>query len=353
MEFLPFPPQDLYQDKKCLFDDDMARISFGFRLTWFHPSSPRRASYDLLCVSAIGLPDEPRIAPRAFYVSREILERDGTAGAVRAIMGEVRAYEDEICLAELSGLPRYRYDLEYARNITVAGLLKFLGRMNQNRPQDMQLDTIFLSLNNFLRLASCHGERYGIQTPHANVLQVAGCTVIASDDIADDAAYFTSFKHGPRLVRGPTVIRCEKDRLDIEHYCDAIPAQKGSTPDIPAGFAVRLVPVQAKGVSQAGDIPVRAEPLDRFLSMARTLHNMKEHAMALTILARAPRSGRAGVWTCVLWEKVLGNLGIGDEDLVASHNDLLVCLNRLIESGFAGDELREARARVMRRLGLA
>lgn len=353
MEFLPFPPQGAYSGAGGSPAGDRVGLSFGFRVIWFHPSNPRRASHDLLCVSAMGLPGEPRIVPHAFSVRRDVLARHGAAGFVQAIMGEVWAFKDELCRNALSGLPQYGPGLEYAKSVTVADLLGFLGRMNGKRPREMRLDTVFLSRANFMRMAARHDDRDGITTPHPDVLVTAGCTVVAGRGIPDDVAYFTSLKDGPTLVHGPTVIRCEKDRFDVEYYCDTLPAREGSTTDIPAGLAVRLVPVPAKGGAQeARSIPRRGIPLDRFFTMARTLHEMGEHAMALAVLERAPRAGRDGVRTCVLWEGILRSLGVDDDGLVASHNDLLVCADRLIESGFSGDELLDARVRAMFRLGL-
>lgn len=353
IEFLPFPPQGAYSGAGGSGAGKRAGLPFGFRVIWFHPSNPRRASYDLLCVSAMGLPDEPRIVPHAFSVRRDVLARHGAAGFVQAIMGEVWAFEDGLCCNALSGLPQYGPGLEYAKSATVADLLGFLGRINGRRPREMQLDTVFLSHANFMRMAARHGDRGGAETPHSDVLVTKGCTVVASRGIPDDVAYFTSHKDGPTLVRGPTVIRCEGDRFDIEHYCDTLPAREGSTPDIPAGLAVRLVPAPARGGAQGVQgIPRQGIPLDRFFAMARTLHEMGEHAMALAVLERAPRAGRDGVRTCVLWEGILRSLGVDDDGLVASHNDLLVCADRLIESGFSGDELLDARVRAMFRLGL-
>lgn len=354
IEFLPFPPQGLYSGANGLPGDDLAGPPFGFRVTWFHPSNPRRASYDLLCVSTMGPPDEPQIVPHTFSVRRAVLALHGATGFAQEIMREVQAFEDWLCCTELSHMPLYESSLEYVKSITVAGLLRFFGRMNSRRSPDMWFDTVFLSHTNFMRMATRHDDREGFKTPHHGVLVAAGCTIVASEGIKDDVAYFTSFRDGPTLVRGPTVIRCGEDRFDIEHYCDTLPARNGSTPDIPVGFAVRLVPAPARGASREGQkIPIMGEPLNKFLAVAYTLHKMGEHAMALAILEKAPRTGREGERTCALWERVLGKLGMGDSDLVASHNDLLVCTNRLIASGYAGDGVLEARVRVMRRLGLA
>lgn len=353
MKFLPFPPQSLYPNDKSLLGDDFAGLAFGFRTVWFHPPNPRRTSYDLLCVLAMGMPDEPQIVPHAFSVPREILGHHGAAGFVQAIMREVRAFEGEICLAELRSLPQHDAGLEYASKIMAGALLEFLGRINMERPTDARLDTVFLSRRNFLRLPVHHGGHGNPMTPHPDVLQVSGCTFIGHDGIPDDTAYFTSFKHGPALVRGPTVMRCEEGEVCIEHYSDSLRAQGGAAPDIPAGLAVRLVPAPAKGASQESRIPVEAEALDEFLAMARTLNRLGKHGLALSVIEMARRTNRDGVRTCLMWDMVLDRLGTGRDRLVASHNDLLVCIDRLIESGFAGGELLEARARVMRRLGLS
>jgi len=353
MEFVPFPSPDSKAWLKSLMGSSLVGLSFGLRSATLSIKEPRLASSrlrDRFTVHHNGSP----INSRSFSIKRKVLDRHGAKSTVRAFMVEVQALEDDLAHDALSDLTQYDVDLTYANRLTVDGLLEFLADMNTTLPSGMRLDTIFLSHVNFLLLASQNGSYAGARTPHANVLQVAGCTIIAHASIRDDNAYFTSFKDGPSLVRGPTVIWCEEDRLYIRHYCDMEHARDGTTPDIPAGFTVRLAPAPARNSVQEGQkIPVQGEALDQFLVMARTLQDMGEHDMALTMAEKAPRSGRDGARTSLTWEKILGHLGTDNDDLVASHNDLLVCINRLIESGFADDKLLGARMRVMRRLGLA
>lgn len=353
MEFVPFPPPDSNAWLKSLMGSTLVGLSFGLTSATLPIDEPRLASArlrDRFTVSHNG----SLIAPRSFSIKRNVLDRHGAKSTVRAFMVEVQALDDDLAHAALSSLPQYGVDLTYANRITVDGLLEFLADMNATLPSGMRLDTIFLSHANFLLLASHRRSYAGTRTPHANVLQVEGCTIIAHESIQDDAAYFTSFKNGPALVRGPTVIWCEEDGLYIEHYCATQHARKGTTPDIPAGFFVRLAPAPARNAPQVGKkILVRADALDRFLSMANTLQDMGEHDMALTMVEKAPRSGRGGVLTCLTWEEILGHLSADNDDMVASHNDLLVCIDRLIESGLVSHKLLDARMRVMRRLGLA
>lgn len=353
MEFVPFPPPASNAWLKSLMGSALVGLPFGLASATLPVDEPRLASARLRDRFAVSH-DGSLIAPRSFSIKRNVLDHHGTKSTVRAFMVEVQALDDDLAHAALSSLPQYGVDLTYANRITVDGLLEFLADINATLPSRMRLDTIFLSHANFLLLASHRGSYAGARTPHANVLQVEGCTIIAHKSIQDDTAYFTSFKDGPALVRGPTVIWCEEDRLYIEHYCATQRAREGITPDIPSGFAVRLAPAPArKSLQEDKKILVRAEALDRFLSMACTLQDMGEHGLALTMAEKAPRSGRGGARTCLTWEKILGCLGTGNDDLVASHNDLLVCVNRLIESGFVDPGLLDARTRVMRRLGLA
>lgn len=105
----------------------------------------------------------------------------------------------------------------------------------------MRLDTAFLGLSEFVRLAGRRGLPAGAGAPHRNALRAGGRTIIGHVRIPAGHAYFTAFARGPELVRGPTVVRCGRERIGFEHYCYALTTHAGQAHRPPAELAARLV----------------------------------------------------------------------------------------------------------------
>lgn len=353
MDFVRLGTQSAYDDRRLL-GGDLAGLSCGFRSVLFPLPRSRDSAHAMLRNRFICAPDGRHVRPECFSVPHAPLGRHGAAGSTVEIMSGVQVEEDYLCLSLLSLLPWHRAGLECAGRPTVDGLIGRLEKMNASRPPNMRLDTMFVSLQNFRHMAAGRQDAEEGRTAYGNVLQFGHCIIVGHEGISDDTAYFTSFSHGPALVRGPTVIRHVGDRVYVEHYCEMQPARMGAAPGIPGGYAVRLAPAPTGDAPQgARETAALGDPADQFLAVALSLSKSGEHGLARAVLEKAPRGSRTGAMACVVRERVLGYLGVNGDDLIASHNDLLASMNDLVGSGVAGDELLDARARVMRRLGLA
>lgn len=202
-------------------------IGRGFRAARLSAPSLPDGVLGMLRDRAIASPDGRKIQPNSSGVPRPGW-RNGATECASALMDEVLEAEGELCQFLLSCLPGCGAGRACAIEATADGLIKALGRLNADRPVGMRLDTAFMSSSGFSRLAGGGG------------LQIPGCAVVADERLPDGAAYFTSFRLGPALARGPTVIRCLEDEFHVEHYCEMLPLPPGATPGVPPGFSARL-----------------------------------------------------------------------------------------------------------------
>lgn len=242
MEAVPPPPPGSYADPRSLLGVDLVGLPFGFMPGLLRASGPRTASVGLIRTPSLAVPGERIVAPHEFSVPRAVFDRSAVMNNVQAIMGEVRHIEDGACLGALAGLPQRSAGLACAGRLTVGAALGLIGRLSSERAPPMRLDTVFLSLSDLMHLADRRSLPAGAEEPHRNAFRAGGRTVIGHGRIPAGRAYFTASAHGPELVRGPTVLRCGRERVDIEHYCYALTAHAGQAQHARAGLSVRLVP---------------------------------------------------------------------------------------------------------------
>ena len=229
--YVPFPPPGLDLDLASMPGGETAGLPYGFRPVMLHVANPLKGSIDVLRTRAVDRPGEPPVTPQSFSVRRDALEGNDALEAAGGIMAGVREIEDRLCHDELSRLPWLDTGQVAAENLP-----RLLLATNAGRPEAMRLDTIFASPSGFVGLER-HIPAEG-RPAHDNARRTLLCTAVGHGLVPDDVAYLTSLRRGPALVRGPTVMRCGEDRLDVEHYCAAEPAPW--SPGMPMGVAVRL-----------------------------------------------------------------------------------------------------------------
>lgn len=358
LRFLPTPPAALFSYSELVGSNSPVGLHHALRQKSTRPSRPHADIMGLFS-SAAALPTPTaNLEPLRFSVPREAISH-GPTGFARDVMSRVRAFEDDLCLAELGRLPAYDTELEHdPSSLNVGLLLGFISQINEKRPDESRLDTVFLSPLAFASLAR-NGGGSDTRLPHPNVLQAGGCTIVAHDLVADGIAYVISSRQGPVFVHGPTVILCGDAEVTIEHYCGTEDVAVPPVPGVPAGHAVRLVSVAAPRHADGRSMDKtgargrsRGNPASRLADAGRELYNLGQHDKARLALEEAVHDGPEGVATCLCWERALESLGANDDERIASHNDLLVRIDALIVKGFLGSKLLRARERAMQRLGI-
>lgn len=233
LDVLSAPPPGPHADPTLLLGTDSVGLPYGFAHSLLQTHAPRVALDMLVRGLPVTVGGRQAHKACAFSVPRAVLGRSGIACNVQAIMGEVRAFEDELCLGALSSLPHCGIDLPCVGRGRIGDLLELLGGMDAGRIPAL-FDTVFLG-------PACHAllGDYGLpdvaQKPHPNVLLVGEFAVIVHGRVSDGIAYFTSRKHGTTLVHGPTVLRCGEGEVGVEHHCHVRPAR-----DRRAGAYARL-----------------------------------------------------------------------------------------------------------------
>lgn len=362
LRLLPTPPTALFSYSDLVGHGAPVGISHALRQKAARPSRPHADITELLGgMNALSTPTA-HLEPLGFSVPREAINL-GPTGFARAVMGHVRAHEDELCFTELARLPHHDRPLECnEESLDAKELREFVDVMEAGRPPDSRLDTVLLGASRFASLARNHGDIPDARTPHSNVLQALGLTIVGNGLIPDGEAYVVSSRHGPAFVHGPTVIRCGGAELAIAHYCGMEAAVELPAPGVPVGFHVSLVrappgrregePVRGRPAATAeASEGARDNPAKSLAGAAHDLYLLGRYDKARLVLEEAGRVG-LDVAACLLWERALAYLGTDGGDRVASHNDLLCGIDALIVSGFPDGKLLRARERVMLRLGI-
>lgn len=358
LRLLSTPPTALFSYSDLVGRDAPVGIGHALRQKAARPSRPHADIMKILESMEILYTPTASLEPLRFSVPRGETAR-GPAGFARAVMGYVRAREDDICLAELERLPHYEDPIECgAASLTIGMLLGHVGQVNGGRPPGARIDTVFLSTSRFASLAQNQVDAPDARTPHSNMLQVGGLTIVAHGSIHDDEAYVVSSEHGPAFVHGPTIIHCRDGEFLIAHYCGIEAVVELPAPGVPVGFHVSLV----RAPPARSEEPVRGrpaalerahdEPARRLADAGRDLYLLGRYDKARLALEEATHHGPDGVAACLLWERALAHLRTDDDDHVASYNDLLCRIDDLIVSGFPDGKLLQARERAMLRLGI-
>lgn len=174
---------------------------------------------------------ESGVRARTACVPREILDA-GPAGLVDAVMRIVCEREDGLCLKELDSMEERPWNPGPGGQPGADSLVEFLDAANAERRPGARLDMVLLGSAGLERLAG--------QSPGGGKQGGAGAggwTVRPHHSLPDGVAYSIASSGGPALLRGPTVMDCERDWFVIRHYCTTEAGSGGVRVALPQGGA--------------------------------------------------------------------------------------------------------------------
>jgi len=170
---------------------------------------------------------------------------------------DLALYEDELCAEQVRTLAGER-TFVYRDDSTLADLEAFVGEINRERPEGLQLDTVIVTYGMYLVLfgndprASNWARGY---PDYRNMARLGGMTFFHPEQALYDCGFATCREQGPAFVHGPTTVSCGEHEVVVERHCAVAAPPDTGVPGVPWGVRFSAKKEREGG---SGAAPARA-----------------------------------------------------------------------------------------------
>ncbi len=180
---------------------------------------------------------------------RILIPRDAFTGQAPARLecgeGDMRhdlaLYEDKLCAEQVRALGGER-EFAYRHDSTLADLEAFVGELNRERPDGLQLDTVIVTYGMHLALFG-NDKRTADWTrgypDYRNMARLGGITFLHPEPALYECGFAMCRGQGPAFVHGPTTVSCGEAEVVVERHCAVVAPPDSGIPEVPWGVRFR------------------------------------------------------------------------------------------------------------------